>query len=728
MISTDRIRYGLSLLKPEHGTMFEEFVNKFFATEFPNIRPVGQIHDKGRDAFIYHADGESDIFFQSSVTTSWKTKIKDTIEALKKNNFTIRELVYCTNQDLRKDLDDLKQTWRKSGISIDIRDTNYFSIYATTSIEKSAIAESLCKIVVDPKLADKGIIDSKIGVALSTEDQKIAVTFLEMNLKNSSDSRNLTKLSIESLITFTLRDSTPESTVERNKIHQKIMELCPNADRQRLISQIDGAIDRFVSKDVIKHHGKNDSFTLSFNKKKEVNDGLQKLMLEQYDLELAAKDVIEYVLKELEIDFSVPYDLLIEDAMVVLDYLIVKKGRLASLALVGKGTFGSSKEPLIEMVEGMVKSSPSVLKSQSILSIVQIIDILPEIVIELLRSSSPAVINRIKISADAYCLLFFMRESNDIQENINKIFSGSKVLVDTSVIVPCMAEQSFPKEKKRLSNLIRAASKMGITFFLGDDVLNELQTHLDRMRYSYYNHAERQLTTLGSSRTENLHYSIISGYLEAKRIENYEGSFEDFIKQFRGERNPNADLIEYLHEELDIRFDDNLNSEMEKIPYEDIGSLIEEWKSVKPQRPWMDTDAYNTLVYHDVKAFLVIQRFRSGIAMGAVQGEKYWWLTFDGSGFRMDRKFSGSNSICMSPEFFSRYVSLLPHQETGSSFATLLPIFLEAAKLGLVPAELRAKAEEIYSSMQGQKEYVIRRRLRDMVHQAMADRENQEKT
>jgi hypothetical protein len=57
-ITAERIGVALDQIKATDGALWEVFANSFLASEFQQLRPVGGMHDAGRDAFLYEPDGE----------------------------------------------------------------------------------------------------------------------------------------------------------------------------------------------------------------------------------------------------------------------------------------------------------------------------------------------------------------------------------------------------------------------------------------------------------------------------------------------------------------------------------------------------------------------------------------------------------------------------------------------------------------------------------------------
>src|SRR5258708_2608533 len=88
-ISTDRLSLALDRLSSDDGWMFEIFSTCFLAPEMPELRPVGGMHDAGRDAYLYNPADEPSVFVQCSVTRGWETKIRETVRVLKKNGFNV---------------------------------------------------------------------------------------------------------------------------------------------------------------------------------------------------------------------------------------------------------------------------------------------------------------------------------------------------------------------------------------------------------------------------------------------------------------------------------------------------------------------------------------------------------------------------------------------------------------------------------------------------------------
>jgi hypothetical protein len=277
-------------------------------------------------------------------------------------------------------------------------------------------------------------------------------------------------------------------------------------------------------------------------------------------------------------------------------------------------------------------------------------------------------------------------------------------------------------EQRRLSNLVRGAAAMGCRLVVGDDVLNEIDSHLDRVRYRF------RSQSLGEMYAGTAHYfepALVTAFLEARDTGRFRNSFDEFIELFKGRDNPAQDLVEYLREDLSIEFDE-MRTRRDLTDPNELGALFEAWKAHKKQRPWIDEAAFERLVLHDVRTFLLVESLRREEREAATYGHRWWWLVLDGNSFHFDRtrRTSGGGRVCMSPDFFCRYVSLTPKPPGMPSAARdLLPAALEIARLGLVPPDIREEAIRAYETAKHLPEYLRRRKLRDFVNAAFVAHE-----
>ena len=715
-IDPKRLGLALQLLSSEHGFEFERFANAFLASEISDLRPVGGIHDKGRDAFVYQAEAQPDTFVQSSVMEDWPSKITATLDKLSKNGFQVREFIYCTNRAIQTKSDSLRTELRKRRISLDVRDREWFLAFANTSRGRMVASEQLAKMLVDPLLADTGAL-AKFAPSLTREEERVAATYLQMELAHRDPERNLTKLCFDSLILYILRSATPEQLVRREDIHAGVRKFSHKHEPERFRGLVDGALERLANKGLVKHHPKDNAFTLAFPERQKMKEKTEAFIFNERQLHEEIESRVCTVGESLGIDFDYAATDIASDSLTVLDKALFERGQLAALAVAGKGAFNARRLPIPSLVENLVRQNRDSFRSVGRVKDDALIDFVSAVVENLVQQPSAAILERLRTEADAYYLLFALQETPDVQNALGKLFRDATVLIDTSIIIPAAAEILLPREEQPFSNLLRVGAGLGLRLVVGSDVLEEFETHLLRMR-GYYQRFATSILASGSAL--RFQAPIIHGFIRARELGAI-GSFDEFIERFMGRQDHRADLIEFLQHELSVEYD-NMDNARAEIAIQDTGDLFEEWKHSKRRRPFVDDAAFERLVYHDVKALLLMEHLRSRERPEETYGYRSWWLTQDSVAFRFDRarRTSSQTSLCISPDFFARYVSLLPHPSRALDIASLIPACLELAGLGLIPPDIRGEAERLYESMEGSPEYLRRRKLRELANSAFA--------
>jgi hypothetical protein len=709
---------ALETLKSDQGFVFERFANAFLAAEFPQLRPVGGIHDAGRDAFLHRSEAQADVFIQHSVTESWQSKIRDTIKVLRKHSFPVRELIYCTNQDIQRDADPIRVELRADSVSLDIRDRSWFMSFVETSEGRRGAAEALAKQIVDPLLSSRGVL-AGASLALTQEDERVATTYLQLELQDRDPQRGLTKLCTEALVTYVLREASPEDLVPRQAVRDRVATHLAGSNRARANLLADNALSRLVSKNRVKHHTKEDAFALAFSYRELMKARIETMLLSETKLQHCALQQVTVAIKELGIDYQVPEVLVAQDAVRLLEHMICERGRLAAVALVGKGIFSAYRKTVEQFVRERSRNSPDFFKARQRLTDEKLLDILPVVVEKLASSGDADVEARLRTLADAYCLQFMLQQTDDVQRALQTIVNGMTILVDASVIISAMSEACLETPAQRVSQLLRVVHAAGARLIVGDDALNEIDTHIDRVSGAY--RAKPRVASAGQVIVRHFDAMLIRAYDVAIKSQRFTGSFDQFVTRFKGRDTPLQDIAEYLSQELNIAYT-NLGDVVASLSQEELGALFASWKVRKKRRPWVDEVAHETLVLHDVRAFMIVEAQRRRSLNEATYGHRWWWLVIDGAASRFDRERHGTAvgaCVCMSPEFLARYLSLAPQVGTqGAGPRPVPPAALGVAGLGLVPPELRRDAEKIYAESADGPEYLRRRRLRELVNQA----------
>jgi hypothetical protein len=433
-------------------------------------------------------------------------------------------------------------------------------------------------------------------------------------------------------------------------------------------------------------------------------------------------DLVDGISAKLDFDFDFDREELARDALDLLEHELCHRGHLEAAALVGQGDFFARRRSLEEIARELQEERRLEFRSVGSVGESGVAEAVAAIAEEFAKYPTPRLVRHFQVASDAYCLQFALQQTSEIQDVLRKIIGGTQLLVDASVVIPCLMERLLPVEQQQMTNLLRVASAIGCRLVVGPDVLNEVDTHIDRMRYAFRNRTEGVLKRLGEAAAAHFESGLISAYLHGVSKGYFAGSFEDYVSLFKGDADPIQDLIEFLREEMSVEYDE-MADEYGGIPASDLAELFDAWKKQKVRRPWQNEEAFEKLVWHDARAFLLVESLRKRDIKNAQYGQRWWWLVRDGNAFRFDkqRRGDGGVRVCMSPAFFARYLSLSPKDSPAArDSSALLSSCLEVSGLGFIPVELRDRAMEVYEGTRELPEYLRRRRLRDLVNRAMA--------
>lgn len=276
-ISQARFLLALRSLRSPDWEKFERLSSVFLAAEFPQARTTASPSgDRGRDAELFTYSGLPNVLFQFSVARDWERKIVDTLNRIKIEFPSVRHVIFLFNQEIGARGDDIRTKAFAEGISIDIRDQNWFAERVNLDESRRTAAEELAQAIVDPILRDSGVISN--APSLSGQEAKTALVYLEMQSRDESASKGLTKSCFEALVKCALRGTCSQNRKSRNEIRSHIHGLLPQHSPNQLDPLIDAALNR-LSKKVIKHWQKLDEFHLSFEEVERTKDRVTELAL-----------------------------------------------------------------------------------------------------------------------------------------------------------------------------------------------------------------------------------------------------------------------------------------------------------------------------------------------------------------------------------------------------------------------------------------------------------------
>lgn len=700
----ERFAFALDSLEPGDWARFERFASDFLVFDYSQIRTVAAAGgDLGRDSEIFSPDGDATTLLQYSVTKGWSTKIRDTAKRIRTNFPDASILVYVTNQPIGAAADELKKELRKQHkLILDIHDRNWFLERLGNPPERQAIAERLAVDVADPILGSKGVIESK-APALTGFESKVAVLHLQLQWEDDSRDKGLTKLSFEALVKSVLRGTTAETRLTRSKIHEAIHNLLPNHPVEVVTAYADSALAR-LEKKAVRHWKQLDEFCLTHEESLRVRDGMTRKEIKCRELD----DAITLTLNEY---FDAP--LIPEAASAlcartrrVLDDFLLKKGEEFASAVARGESFGVRDDTLDPLVSNDFSSIPDTTNLGA-----DAISAVRSTLREILQRSNPTVRHYLREVADGYTLFGFLRAVPDVQKIVQKVFRDGEIWLDTSVLLPVLAESLLSDDEAIMSPLLRAACDAGIKLRVTTGVIEELERHINRC-ITYYRMPPGQWT--GSVPFLFAMYSLCGRPTS---------DFLNWIQEFCGKERPMDDIAEYLSSEWGVEVEDlheYVDSTEEKLRWE-VEQIWREAHEARRNSGLVEHEDHiiERLVSHDVECFLGVVGKRKQVVVSEL-GYSHWFMTFDRTVRDFETKLTASlgraapKAPVMSPDFLANYLAVGPVRAQVSKVSEAsLPVALFDILSDHVPVELLEVAEVVRKECGAVNERLIRRRLRD---------------
>lgn len=694
-----RLRFALEQLGSGDWLLFERFASEFLASEFPNLRTTASASgDKGRDGELFAVPGVARTGFQYSVTASWRGKIKDTVKALQANGLDYARLIYCTSQSIGAHGDDIaKELWDQHGIVLDIRDREWFCEREASAPERAVAAEELSAQVVDPIVTSRGIA-AATGAALTSEDARVAMVQLALNETDRFDDKNLTKVSFDALVQSVLVGTSQENPLKEQAIVARMCALVPHGAANQVAELTRYSLARLSKKHgPVKHRTSEGTYHLAFDASEKWKDAAAAYLLDQEELERDLTAAAYGFNEELDGDF----DLLQAEGRRLreaLERIMLVSGERFAAAIDGAEQSLLSPDEMAEQVSGMDTGLRLHPKQAA------------EAMLEVVASPSEQTLRHLVRILDAYTLMAFLQQTPDVQKALSRVFDNARIWLDTSAVLPLMAERLIDDPAERAqTNLLSAATASGVSLFVTDGVIEEIRFHIERC-VAYINRTGKWQGSLPF---------LYSAYMLSGRDER---EFATWAEDIRGPINPELDIEEFLKDEFTIERHD-LGDLAKDADAHLRGSVAELFRRKHARHSrGQDENVIDRLAAHDVENAVGVMQMRRG--KRPALGHEVWWLTLDKTAFKLGgwlREQLGRDAPdtpALSPDYLSQLLRLGPLRRVVGSNATSLPLLVDVTRLESIPVELIDVAKRTRETMQGMEERRIRREVRDAVSRA----------
>ena len=707
---TNRLQLALKLLKHSDWERFEKLASTFLASEFDDLRTTASPSgDEGRDSELFAPLAEPKVLLQYSVSADWASKIHRTMQRIQGTFPDALVLVFVSNQVIGASADTIKRDIRQDhGLSLDVRDQNWFveRVLGSPACEKAA--EDLAQAIVDPYLASAGLT-SYAPSDLSSPEAIAAVVFLGLQWRDDIREKGLTKLAFQALVRAVLATTDSEHRMTRDSVREGVCRLLPGHSDAQVHRFVDSALRR-LTKQAIRHWENKDEFCLAYEEKLRVNDFKTQATLAERDL-LAAISVISAGILSTQRASAAQEAALTQCIRAATDAVLFERSQAFAMAVQKGSLTALAYDDLTQVLLAEVSRS-SLPKIQG----VAWLDIVRAGVREVLLSEEPAVQAHMRSLADAYTLLAFLRQTPDVQRAVEKMFSHGQVWLDASVVLPLLAEPLFDGPPGRFTRMLEAARDAGLELFATPGAIEEIERHMNVALTCAQRDEGRWIGSVPY---------LLERYVSSGRSL---AAFANWLYNFRGDARPEQDISDYLKELFGIGTR-SLQAERDAAAPELRDALQAIWYDAHRRRRSqrgapLDEMMITRLVEHDVECYCGVVQLRSR-EHASPFGYSAWWLTVDRQAFDLKPKLRAlmtvkpPDSPVLSADFMVNYLAFGPaRRKVGKSKEAHLPLMMELGTARYLTPELLAEAENLREEMRGLPDRVVRRKVRDHLDRA----------
>lgn len=706
---SQRLTLAFEQITAGDWAIFEKFAAEFLAVEYPSLRTMASpAGDRGRDGELHCPTEVCDTAVQYSVTKDWKSKVRSTVKTLAGTMPRVTQLIYATSQVVGPAADDLRAEMREGfGVSLDVRDQSWFVERELTHAQRQAASEELAQRFVDPLLSARGL-KNRVALSLTREEAKIALLHLSLDAADQATSKGLTKSAFESLTLAALHDTTADTRLSVASVVAGVQAMLPSGHETQVADLTRSALARLARKGgPVHHHRSTDDYCLSFAKRSDMHERAAQFLLDEEQLE----NEIRLAMAEALPDLGSADPGCIEAAhglRQAIELLFVQRGEAFASALqTGEVQQIDTDELIATLTRGDNALLKAVKPPQATAIVRQV----------LARPSIPTQ-RHLRRLADAYTLFAFLREAPDVQRVVVRLFSDGDLWLDTTVVLPLLAETLLVERTERhYTVLLRATLDAGIRLHVTDGVVEEVERHINRS------------LTFARTATDQWRSRVPFLYAVYASTGRGRAEFPGWAARFAGAMRPKEDVRDYLADVFGVTHRD-LKDESDGAPIELRSAVQEIWHASHERRRSRSSDedldqiTRLRLVSHDVENCVGVIRLRKG-GGSSPMGYRAWFLTLDRTALTLGKELrsrlghDAPASPALSPDFLTEFLRLGPIRTAVERDARVsLPLLTDISIYENMPIEFIELAEHVRRQSADEDERIVQRRVRDALDSA----------
>jgi hypothetical protein len=703
-----RFKKALEGLDHRNWQLFEEIASKFVADEFPTLRTLADpAGDGARDGVLVSPEEYPTIAVQYSVTDQTSKKIRATARTLNEKHPEISNLIYVTPRGVSTEVKDteIAQLRKHHRLHLDVRDASWFLDREDRSPSTQAAAELAARRIVDPLLASAGLLE-KSNPELSNEETRAALFFLSMQREDDDRDRGLTKLCFDALVRAVLRGTDNDHLMSRRDVHEALGRLVPSHTLGDVADYADRALAR-LERRAVRHWTASDSFCLTYEERTRLVEEMVELQALEAAFDEQVRKSLRFVVESMGAGAESLSDVHVQRVRRVLETYLFEQGESFVSSLAGGQAPLFLDGDLTSVVERDVVAHPDLTPLRH-----NIVPVTEEAIRRAVLAPTDSTLHFLHAAKEAYTLFAFLRESPNVQAAVTKVFQGGELWLDTSVLLPLLAEHLLDRNERHYSRLFEAARQVGVRLRTTPGVVEEINSHLDRCR------AANRLGVSFRGRSPFLLNALV---WSGRPLQ----SFGEFEAVFRGKRHPESDVAEYLKDALGITVQ-SLAEEVAGAEDRLRWAVQEYWRRAHSERrsgsDTINPQLIERLAQHDTESFLGVLQRRGGELIGNPLGYTTWWLTVDRSAVEAAKRIADSEGLpnldtpVIGLAFLMYYLMVGDaRRQISKETARTLPAILDTTLMDVMPKELVAAAETVRRSLDDSSPRVMRRQIRDLL-------------
>lgn len=729
MNAIDPVAIGYILERIPNGSIFEKFGQQFIAAQTNSLDfiPVGGTRDGGIDGLEYTwtiSGRPNKTIYQFSIQDSPRTKIRNTLERLKQSVPDCKRVYYVTNQIVRDQNELIDNAFDDYGVSLTINDKAWFEAHVNSSPQTINVFRRMEQQHFHAYERSNTIISS-----FDSKDPRIYV-FLRQQIENKSrdyggkTTVHLDEILMDSLILVALEGTDPEKGIlrSREEIQKRILEIT-DINASWVIEILPRRLKALSDKPTrrIRHHKKVDQYCLPYETRSEITERniADHALHDHFTKSVGA--LLEDRLNEEDINIRSfkPVEL----ALDILRELFHKQG-LEFAQFVSTGDGGVLiDQSLDEIVRQKIISVGIPPKVRNAIQF-----ILLEVFRQVIYNGDEHQKEYLAKLSNTYNMLFLLQIDPTLARYFEHVAADLRIYVDSSILIPAMAEYFLEPHNQRYTILLRHARDAGISILVNSYVIGEIENHIRNMKTIFLTEYESR-EDLFNDRMSVIFVEeiLIRAYFYAKlngQITNFREFIEEFVS-WRMYGDMRGELILWLEDQFGVQFVEN-EIKLDPEAVEQLTQALAPLKANDEKRA--RTDAKQLLTIYELR------KENNESSRTGIFGYSTWWLTSDVTSQIAFQRIASAKQNGASPyiraDYIYNYISLAPSKKhVDAIYQKMFPTLLGVNISFYVPSEVASYIRKLFNDYQQIVDKPrFRAKLREFIHYLKSNPNHQDRT